>query len=421
METKTADVRKMSVRHEKVQNLMCLVNEQNLMLAHKTQPKGKAMGVDKVCKEAYDENATENITSLVKRLKQFSYRPLPVRRTYIPKANGKMRPLGIPSYEDRIVQSAMADLLNSVYEPRFLDCSYGFRPKRSAHDVVRQIDSEIGHKPVNWILEADIKSFFDNLDHEWLMKFLEHDIEDKNFLRYIRRFLTAGVMEGSELQPSDKGSVQGGLISPVCANVYLHYVLDLWFTKAIAPRLKGYSKYIRYADDFIILFQYKHDADRVFEVLGKRLGKFGLEVAEDKTRIIPFGKYYGTKESFDFLGFTFLNAKSRKGCYRVAIITSKKKLKAKRLAVKQWLRQRMTMNAKETLIILNRKLIGHYNYYGISGNIEKLNSFYFYVCKATFKMFNRRSQRKSVNWEKFLLLWRKFITKPHITCNIWYA
>lgn len=221
----------------------------------------KARGVDGVDKAEYDLNAEENIRSLLGRMKKFQYKPQPVRRTYIPKANGKLKPLGIPAYEDRLVQGAMAGALNDVYEPRFMDCSFGFRPGRSAHDVVRYINDSIMHRKVNYVLEADIKGFFDNVDHEWLMKFLANDIQDKGFLRYVKRFLIAGVMEGTELRDSDRGTPQG-LISPILANVYLHYVLDWWYEHSVKPWLKGETYYVRYADDFLILFSVRKRGGR---------------------------------------------------------------------------------------------------------------------------------------------------------------
>ena len=419
MEPETKGIRYQSATYPKVQNLMHSVNEQTLMLEHKRQARKKATGIDGVDKTAYDENAEENIQELVSKMKKFQYRPQAVRRTYIPKANGKMRPLGIPAYEDRLVQGVMAGLLNEVYEVRFLECSYGFRPKRSAHDVVRYINQTIMTKKVNYVLEADIKGFFDNVDHDWLMKFLEHDIQDKNFLRYIKRFLIAGIMEGTERIDSDRGTPQGGLISPVLANVYLHYVLDLWFEKAVKPKLRGEAYYVRYADDFLILFQYENEARAVMEALKPRLGKFSLEVAEDKTRVLPIGRFKGTKEDFDFLGFTFYNAKTRGGKYRLGVRTSKKKLKAKRQAAKTWLRTRLTRPVAETMKLLAAVIRGHCNYYGVNGNFHAIQSFWKYLKYSTYRMLNRRDQKGKLKYPKFLRIWNYYISEPHLTTDIW--
>ena len=419
MDPETRGIRYQSATYPTVQNLMHYVNEQTLMAEHKKQARKKATGVDGVDKTAYDENAEENIRELVNKMKKFQYRPQAVRRTYIPKTNGKMRPLGIPAYEDRLVQGVMAGLLNEVYEVRFLDCSYGFRPKRSAHDVVRYINQTIMTKKVNYVLEADIKGFFDNVDHDWLMKFLEHDIQDKNFLRYIKRFLIAGIMEGTELIDSDRGTPQGGLISPVLANVYLHYVLDLWFEKAVKPKLRGEAYYVRYADDFLILFQYENEARQVMEALKPRLGKFSLEVAEEKTRILPIGRFKGTKEDFDFLGFTFYNTKTRGGKYRLGIRSSKKKLKAKRQAAKAWLRTRLTKPVAETMKLLAAVIRGHCNYYGANGNFHAIQSFWKYLKYSTYRMLNRRDQKGKLRYPKFLRIWNYYISEPHLTTDSW--
>lgn len=419
MEPETKGIREQSAAYPAVQNLMHNVNEQMLMLEHRKQAKKKATGIDGVDKEAYNEKVEENIRNLVDRMKKFQYRPQAVRRTYIPKANGKLRPLGIPAYEDRLVQGVMAGLLNEVYEVRFLECSYGFRPKRSAHDVVRYINQTIMTKKVNYVLEADIKGFFDNVDHEWLMKFLAHDIQDKNFLRYIKRFLIAGIMEGTELRDSDRGTPQGGLVSPVLANVYLHYVLDLWFEKAVKPKLKGEAYYVRYADDFLILFQYENEAKQVMEALKPRLGKFSLEVAEEKTRILPIGRFKGTKEDFDFLGFTFYNTTTRGGKYRVGIRSSKKKLKAKRQAAKAWLKTRLTKPVAETMLLLAAVIRGHCNYYGVNGNFHAIQSFWKYLKYSTYRMLNRRDQKGKLKYPKFLRIWNYYIAEPHLTKDIW--
>ena len=256
------DIRELSSRYAKLQTLINYVNVDSLREQHKKQLKNKAVGVDGVTKEEYSKNLEENLQDLMKRMRNFSYRPQSVRRTYIPKGNGKYRPLGIPAYEDKLVQGCMAYVLNEVYEPRFLDCSYGFRENRSAHDAIKEINQTIMIRKVNYILDCDIKGFFDNIDQSWLIKFLENDIEDRNFIRYIVRFLKAGIMEEGKIIESDKGTPQGGLISPILANVYLHYVLDLWFTKGVKPKLKGESYLVRYADDFILMFQYENEAQK---------------------------------------------------------------------------------------------------------------------------------------------------------------
>ena len=419
MATKAEGIREQSAKYPRVENLMHNVNEETLMSEHRKQNRKKAVGVDGVSKDQYDENAKENIRELVKRMKKFQYKPLPVKRVYIPKANGKKRPLGLPSYEDKLVQGVMADILNDVYEPRFLDCSYGFRENRNAHQVVRYINQTIMCRKVNYVLEADIKGFFDNVDHDWLMKFLEHDIADKNFLRYIKRFLIGGIMEGTELKESDRGTPQGGLISPVLANVYLHYVLDLWFEKGIKPRLKGEAYYVRYADDFLIMFQYENEARKVMQALIPRLGKFGLEVAEDKTRILPIGRFKGTKEDFDFLGFTFYNTKTRTGKYRVGVRTSKKKLKAKKQAAKAWLKTRLTKPVADTMRTLAAVIRGHCNYYGVNGNFHAIQNFWKYLKYATYRMLNRRDQKGKFRYEKYLRVWNHYISEPHLTKDIW--
>ncbi len=419
MGTETAGIRYQSKHREKVQNLMYLVNERTLMEEHRKQDRKKATGIDGVDKASYDVKAVDNIHDLVERMKKFQYRPLPVRRTYIPKINGKLRPLGIPAYEDRLVQGVMANILNEVYEARFLECSYGFRPGRSCHDVVRFINQAVMGRKVNYVLEADIKGFFDNVNHDWLMKFLEHDIQDKNFLRYVKRFLIAGIMEDGKRMDSDRGTPQGGLISPMLANVYLHYVLDLWFEKAMKQRMQGEAQYVRYADDFLILFQYERDAQTMLEELKKRLGKFSLEAAEDKTRILPIGRYKGTKENFDFLGFTFYNAQTRGGKYRLGIRTSKKKLKNKQQTAKAWLKEQKNKPIDCTLKTLALVMRGHCNYYGINGNSKDIRSFHLYLITATYRMLTRRSQRSKLTWEKFGRIWKEYVTPPRIYVDIW--
>ena len=421
MATKQQDIRTLSEKHARLETLINHVNYETLYAEHRRQDRHKAVGVDRVTKEEYEKNLEENLKDLVKRMKSFSYRPQPVRRVEIPKANGKTRPLGIPSYEDKLVQGVMADILNDVYEPRFLDCSYGFRPGRKAHDAIKAVNDLIMFRKVNYILDCDIKGFFDNVDHEWLMKFLENDIADKNFLRYIVRFLKAGIMVGNRYEDSSVGTPQGGLISPVLANVYLHYVLDLWFEKCIKPQLKGEAYLVRYADDFIIMCQYENEAHAIFEALKERLAKFGLETADDKTKIIPFGRNSTTKDTFDFLGFTHVNSKTRKGKYTVGHKVSKKKKKQFKANLKKWVKENRNMEFMSFMSKLNRKLIGTNNYYSVSGSISEVRGLYTHAFWVVYKWMNRRSQRKSFTIDKYTVVWKALIRPPYIHVNIWNA
>lgn len=420
MENERKDIRTLAKKYDKLQTLMCYVNKETLMEQHKKQMKGKASGIDGVTKEQYNENAESNIENLLNRMKKFSYKPQAVKRVYIPKTGSdKLRPLGIPAYEDRLVQGCMAYVLNEIYETKFLDCSYGFRPNRNCHQTIREINQTIMTKKVNYILEADIKGFFDNVDHNWLIEFLKHDIGDKNFLRYISRFLKSGIIENLKYYESDKGTPQGGLISPVLANVYLHYVLDLWFEKGIKPKLKGEAYLVRYCDDFIIMFQYENEAQIVYELLKERLKKFNLELAEDKTRILPFGRFKGNKESFDFLGFTHYNSKTRTGKYTIQHKISKKKKKAKKQAMKQWLKENMHENLVDVIERLNKKLVGMYAYYGINGMFNDLLGLYKYVKYELYRVMCRRSQKKIRKDKYNTILERIPIARPKIYVQIW--
>ena len=353
--------------NEPLQTLMHYINKTTLIEVHKRQETNKASGVDRVIKTTYERGLDENIDNLLARMKTFSYRPQPVRRTYIEKeGKSEIRPLGIPAYEDRLVQGVIAEILNSIYESKFYEFSYGFREARDCHMAIKDLD-KILMGNTNWVVDADIKGFFDNVDHEWLMKFLAHDIGDKNLLRYIKRFLKSGVMEAGNITETDSGVPQGGLCSPVMANVYLHYILDMWFEIRVKKASRGMAEMVRYADDFVSCFQYEEDARNFYEALKERLAKFGLEIAEDKSNIIKFGRNAGNDAGkFDFLGFTFAGGKSRNGKFTVKPQTSEKKLKAKRAKASKWIRQNMHTPIKILVDKLNAKLRGHYNYYGIS-------------------------------------------------------
>lgn len=419
MESERKVIEYHSKQGKKLENLMHYINRETLLKQHNKQAKGKATGVDNITKEEYSNNIEIRIENLLTRMKKMSYKPQPVKRTYIPKLNGKMRPLGIPAYEDKLVQGCMADILNEIYECKFLDCSYGFRSNRNCHQVIREINQEIMYKGGDYILDCDIKGFFDNVNQEWLMKFLEHDIKDEVFLRYIRRFLISGYMENMKYYESDKGTPQGGLISPILANVYLHYVLDMWFEKVIKPKLRGRARLIRYCDDFIIMFQFEDDAKRVYEVLPQRLGKFGLEIEPNKTRILPFGRFKGTKDTFDFLGFTHYNSKTRTGKYTVGHKISKKKKKSKFQAITKWLKENRHIGITNLIEGLNRKLVGTYAYYGINGMLGELYKLYYHARYEVLNVVNRRSQRK-IKYSKYLIILERVpIAKPRIYKDIW--
>ena len=419
METERKGISYQIQQGYKLQTLMHMVNKETIIKQHNKQISRKASGIDKMTKEEYNIDIQQRVENLIERMKKKQYRPLPVKRVEIPKGNGKMRPLGIPAYEDRLVQGVMADILNEIYENIFLDCSYGFRSGRSCHDAVRTINQTIMTKKVNYIVEADIKGFFDNVNHEWLMKFLQDKIADKNFLRYIKRFLKSGVIENTRYYETDKGTPQGGLISPVLANVYLHYVLDIWIEKFIKPRCKGEVYYVRYADDFILMFQYENEARAFMKVLVDRLAKFDLEVEPSKTRIIPFGRFSKTKDSFDFLGFTFVNSQTRTKKYRVLVKTSKKKLKQKKKSAKKWLKENQHQDMIITMEKLRIKLIGHYNYYGINGNYRWIALFNKYIKYEYYEVLKKRGQKHPIPYDKYLQYWNKLIPKPEIKVNIW--
>lgn len=409
-------------KYGKVRNLIHYVNEELLTAEHRRQKSGKAKGTDGIDKEAYEEKLGENIRQLLSDMKTFSYRPLPVRRTYIPKAGSdKFRPLGIPAYRDKLVQGVMRRVLDQIYEKKFYDFSYGFREGKSCHQAISEVNKIIFTGKVNYVADADIKGFFDNIDHKWLVKFLEYDIDDPSFIRYIVRFLKAGIMEDLKYYESDKGTPQGGCISPVCANVYLHYVLDMWFDKVIKSKCRGEAYIVRYADDFVAFFQYEDDAKKYYGSLKERLGKFGLELAEDKSRILPFGRFADKEkiETFDFLGFTHVNA-WKNGKYSVKHKTAGKKLKAKRMAVKKWLAENMHTPVSELIKRLNVKLKGHFNYYGLKDNFRGVESFRWYVICSLYHTLGRRSQKHRLNWEYFnIILAANPIVKASAAVGLW--
>ena len=416
-------------RKLRINNVYYLLNAENLCESYFQLKTGKATGVDGISIEEYGKKLAGNIKQLTGRIRRGAYRPQPVRRTYIPKASGKVRPLGIPAVEDKIVQHCMSQILTAVYENDFMDFSYGFRPGRNCHQALQRLDRAIMTKPVNYIVDADIRGFFDTVNHEWMIKFLEHRMNEPKFMRLLRRFLKSGYMEDGLLYTTDKGTPQGGLISPVLANIYLHYVLDLWFDRRIKPNCKGYVELVRYADDFIICAQYQEEAERIYEQLKQRVEKFGLELAADKTRIIEFGRKSAGKakqtgkrlETFNFLGFTHYAGKSRKGNFLLGRKTCRKKIQVKLNELGQWLKSiRNRFRIKDWWPILQSKITGHYRYYGVSGNTRSLNQFYRIVQHLVFKWINRRSQRCSMNWKSFQLYLKRYtLPEPRVYHNFY--
>lgn len=420
MQNDYSGIRKQQMKYKAVQGLMKYINVESIKKKHKEQPKGKASGIDNMTKSKYDKNLEKNVSKLIDDMKQFSYRPKPVRRTYIPKANGKLRPLGIPCYEDKLVQGVMADILNAIYEPIFLDCSFGFRQSKSCHQAIKQLDEHIMRGRTNYIVDADIKGFFDHVNHEWLIKFLEHDIKDKHFIRYIKRFLNSGVMEQGKYLDSEEGTPQGGLISPVLANVYLHYVLDLWFELYVKIKCTGKGDLVRYADDFVACFENESDANWFYQELIERLAKFGLEIELSKTKIFPFGRNTTEKHEFDFLGFTVFNSKTGSNAYKCSYRTSKKKSKIKYQDMKKYIKQNMHADPKDLIDGINLRLNGLFNYYGISFNKTWMDRFYRFTKTQIKYWLNRRSQRGKMNWEEYgKLLEDNPLVQPRITFSLW--
>lgn len=372
--------------------------------------RNKAPGVDGVRVKKYGENLEENLKDLVEKLKAKEYRPRPVRRVYIPKPKGKKRPLGIPTVEDKIVQMALKRILEPIFEADFLDVSFGFRPQRNAHQALDCLDKTIMRRPVNYIVDMDIEKFFDTVNHCRVMQLVRTRIVDSTILRLIGRFLRAGVMEKGKYYQVDKGTPQGGILSPLLANIYLHYCLDLWFQRKIKKQNRGYSKLIRYADDYVVCFQAEREAKEFTQRLRERLGRFGLRVSEKKSRMIPFGRYPyydaqkkgGRIATFDFLGFTHYCTKSRRGYFKLGRKTAKTKFRLRTKELNEWLRHvRNLIELQLWWPILKLKLRGHYQYYGISGNMLTIVAFYQQVRKLAFKWINKRSQRKTWNWIQF--------------------
>ena len=370
---------------------------------------GKATGVDGVTKEAYGERLDENIAHLVGRLKRETYHPQPSRRTEIPKGNGKTRALGIPSFEDKLVQRGVAKVLERVYEEKFCDFSFGFRPGRGCHDALKELSRVIGTKKVNYVVEADIRGFFDHVQFDWLLKMLSHRVADRRIHLLVKRFLGAGVMRDGRRVETTVGTPQGGVVSPLLANVYLHYVLDVWFQRLVAPQSRGEAYLVRYADDFVACFEHREDAQRFYGALPNRLARFGLAVAPEKTRVIEFGRFArrdaacrGDRTAvFDFLGFTHYSGRSRKGRFKLKWRTSKVRFRKSLRSFKEWLRAHRTQPLAEIWAAVRSKLRGHCAYFGVSDNSGWLDRYRDALVRLMFRWLNRRSQRSSFTVARF--------------------
>ena len=407
-------------------SLAHLIDVPALARAYGRLRKDAAVGVDGVTKEDYGQNLLDNLQDLHERLVTKRYRHQPILRVHIPKGEGKTRPLGISAFEDKIVQEVVREVLEAIYEQDFLDCSYGFRPKRSAHDALRATYRRVYGGEMNWVLEADIVSFFDSIERTKLVEMLRERVADGSLVRLIGKCLHVGVLDGEEFSMPDTGTAQGSVLSPLLGNVYLHYVLDRWFTQTVQPLLKGKSCLIRYADDFVLGFELREDAERVRAVLGKRLGRYGLSLHPDKTRLLDFrrpepgqqeGKGPGT---YDFLGFTLYWRRGRKGGWVLRCKTRKARLRKAIEAVHAWCRGHRHLAVAEQHAALVRRLQGHYNYFGVNGNFEGLACLLYQTRRAWYKWLRRRSQRTRLNWGRYAEILRDFpLPRPRIMVQIW--
>jgi group II intron reverse transcriptase/maturase len=394
-----------------------------LWAAYSQLKRQAAPGVDGETWRHYGEALEENLQNLSHRLKRGAYRAKPVRRVYIPKADGRLRPLGVTALEDKIVQRATVDVLNSIYETDFLGFSYGFRPGRNQHQALDALYRGLHEKRVSWVLDLDVRSFFDKLSHAWLVRFLQHRIADRRVVRLIQKWLNAGVLEEGKRIVMEEGSPQGGSASPLLANIYLHYVFDLWIQAWRKKRAHGDVIVVRFADDIVVGFEYKTDAEMFWKELKERMQKFQLELHPDKTRLLEFGRYAAINrkrrgqskpETFDFLGFTHICGKTSRGRFMVLRQTIRKRLQAKLQQVKTELRRRMHSPIPEVGAWLKSVVGGHLRYYGVPGNRYALAYFRFSVGNLWHHVLRRRSQKGRVSWERMKRLIQRWLPPARI-------
>ena len=407
-------------------SLAHLIDVPALEAAYRRIRKDAAVGVDGVTKEDYGQGLAGNLQGLHQRLKSKRYRHQPIRRVHIQKDGGGKRPIGISALEDKIVQGAVRDVLESIYEQDFRDCSYGFRPKRSAHDAIRALDRAVHQGGVNWILEADIRSFFDSLDRTRLKELLQIRVADGSLLRLIGKLLRVGVLDGAEYSAPDLGTAQGSALSPLLGNVYLHYVLDAWFEQVVLPSLGGRATLVRYADDFVIGFERREDAQRVMALLHERMASFGLTLHPDKTRLLPFRRPPASQRSgkgpatFDFLGFTLYWGRARSGRWCMWCKTRSSRLQRAIKVAADWCRRHRHEPVAVQHAALSRRIQGHFNYFGVSGNYRNLVPLVEETKRNWLKWLRRRSNRSRLTWERYATLLERYpLPTPRIRVRIW--
>ena len=410
---------------ERILSMCRFVDAAALARSYERLRKDAAVGVDGVTVGFYGQRLEDNLAELHVRLKAGQYRHQPIRRVHIPKEKGKTRPIGISSVEDKIVQGALREVLETVYEEDFLPCSHGFRPRRRAHDALRALNREVRAGWVSFILEADIVSFFDRIDRPKLMTMLRERIADESLMRLVGKCLHVGVLDGEEYSEPAEGTAQGSVLSPLLGNIYLHNVLDLWIERDVKPRLRGRCVLVRYADDFVIALERQDDAERVMDALHKRMEKYGLTLHPEKTRLFAFSPPSGDDDgkgnaTFDLLGFTLYWRRTRRGSWAMWCKTRRARVSRAIKAAADWCRRHRHLTVKDQHAALKRRIQGHINYFGVNGNIESLDRVVRGVRRAWRKWLNRRSQRARVSWERFLEIEERFpLPRPHVVVDIW--
>jgi RNA-directed DNA polymerase len=414
-------------KKEKLTALLHHVSTAHLEAAFHELKESAAPGVDGLTWRDYEADLERKLVDLHARVHRGAYRPLPSRRVYIPKPDGGERPLAVAALEDKIVQRATAAVLGAIYEEEFLGFSYGFRPGRGAHDALDALVVGISSRKVNWIVDADIRSFFDTVSQDWLMRFVEQRIGDPRIIRLIRKWLRAGVLEDGVVNVSERGTAQGAVISPLLANIYLHYVLDLWAEQWRRRTATGDMIIVRYADDFIVGFEYEGDARSFLDLMRERFEKFALSLHPEKTRLIEFGRYaaenrkrrgFGKPETFNFLGFTFICGKSRRGTFLLERKPRRDRMRAKLKSIKEGLRRRMHQPIPKQGKWLRNVVIGYYNYFAVPTASRAIEAFRYHVCEHWLRTLRRRGQKDHTTWDRITKLVAHWLPKPH-TIHPW--